>query len=876
MTSGVTPELNYEPSHKPCRPAKQAYQGSFACLSKYPPAQIKVVARFRCLASILFAALSSTIRLGEAMNPRPVLGNMNPTGLRGKSTDIAHLPWEVWTVQETHLTGLGIQRFKQELSSQKTNLQLTHGAAAPHRSQSLSSIGGRHTGVAVLSKYPTQQLVHHRTDQEYGTGRWLAAATCIQKRWCTVGTVYGYNENRQTLEVQQQTDQLLSKLTSRIVDGATGLRLIAGDWNLERDQIAQADYWETKGWMEAPHFAHRKWNRPIQQCTCKKTTIKDYVYLSPEILPYVQDVQLDWSTFPDHAAIMVFLSDLDSPPILPMWKKPSTIPWRPKLPNCTEWAPNFSPQEQWYTSMWQNLEQFASEACTKAGQPPLFSHQRGRATTMEVEWKPTQCAPIKPNRRGDIQSHLDTTNIKHSRWTKQTRRLEHLKRCRASSDNRTSVVEHQTSLWHKVLSAPGFAGGFQKWWTCLTNRFDKSPDVLPIKPPCFDMAASIFLDFCHHYRALEASLMKARIDQAIQRRAEDPYAIYKDLRKEPAEPVQTIVQQSIIPVQRVDTEEPIATVRLQAPLPEPVLNAQANGISVAARIIDPTTTSVDPEVAQNLQTITCQHVVGDVPTILRAFQDEWSPRWRKQHTADQEERWTVIADFVRHALPARSTSFPSITLDTWKREIRRKKSHAAIGPDAVSREDLMNMPDALTNDFLTMLNSIEHGAPWPTQMVTGIVALLMAKTATASTTGQYRQICVFSLCYRIWPSIRAIHQLLLDLHFFSGQSGPCSDGQNWISSEPEHYNHPQRVKWFAQYITNLAKTISFSPEIQQRRNFGVGMSKLASLTGEFLRCTITSDFMRGPSLCVRYNTFLHWCQDGSDDPFVSVFTRAST
>ena len=368
---------------------------------------------------------------------------MNPTGLRG-STDIAHLPGEVWTVQETQRTGLG--RGKQELSSQKTNLQLTHGAAAPHRSQSLSSIGGRHTGVAVLSKYPTQKLVHHWTDQEYSTGRWLAAATCIQKRWCTVGTVYGYSENRQTLEVQQQTDQLLSKPTSRIVDGATGLRLIAGDWNLERDQIAQADYWETKGWMEAQHSAHRKWNRPIQQCTCKKTTIKDYVYVSPEILPYVQDVQLDWSTFPDHAAIMVFLRDLDSPPILPMWKK------------------------------------------------------------------------------------------------------------------------------------------------------------------------------------------------------------------------------------------------------------------------------------------TIHHTV--------------------------EERWTVIADFVRHAFPARSTSFPSITLDTWKREIRRKKRHAAIGPFCQQRR-FDEHAWCVTNDLLSMLNSIEHGAPWPTQMVTGIVALLMAKTATASTTGQHRPVCVFSLCFR---QIRALQR----------------------------------------------------------------------------------------------------------------------
>ena len=63
----------------------------------------------------------------------------------------------------------------------------------------------------------------------------------------------------------------------------------------------------------------------------------------------------------------------------------------------------------------------------------------------------------------------------------------------------------------------------------------------------------------------------------------------------------------------------------------------------------------------------------------------------------------------------------------------------------------------------------------------------------------------------------SFHQLLLDFQMFSGQTGPCSDGQNWTSSEPDHYDHPQRVKWFTQYFTNLAKTISFSPDIQQRR-----------------------------------------------------------
>ena len=66
----------------------------------------------------------------------------------------------------------------------------------------------------------------------------------------------------------------------------------------------------------------------------------------------------------------------------------------------------------------------------------------------------------------------------------------------------------------------------------------------------------------------------------------------------------------------------------------------------------------------------------------------------------------------------------------------------------------------------------------------------------------------------IWVSF---HQLLIDFQSFSGHNGPCSNGQNWTSLEPDHYDHPQRVKWFAQYLTNLCKTISFPPDIQQRR-----------------------------------------------------------
>ena len=56
--------------------------------------------------------------------------------------------------------------------------------------------------------------------------------------------------------------------------------------------------------------------------------------------------------------------------------------------------------------------------------------------------------------------------------------------------------------------------------------------------------------------------------------------------------------------------------------------------------------------------------------------------------------------------------------------------------------------------MLEILNKIEQGQPWPQQLITGFVVAL-EKTPGAETVNQYRPITVFSLCYRVWSSIRA-------------------------------------------------------------------------------------------------------------------------
>ena len=596
------------------------------------------------------------MRIGEATTPGPalgpVLGNINPTGLMGKSNDVAQLPVGVYAVQETHLTGPGITKFRQELAWRKSQYNLCHGAPAPPKNSSLRTIGGKHTGVGFLSSFPCRSITNEWSPEDFQTGRCLAAAAYVQSRWINLGTVYGYSENRQAVQVQQNTGRLLEGLTKRIVDGATGLRMISGDWNLPREQIPQADYWEAKGWMEAQQLAAIKWNRPAQ-ATCKRTTVRDYVYLSPEVIPYVIDVQLDWSYFTDHAVIQVHLSDLAKPPKVPMWRKPAPLPW-PKLEQQPEWNQHAQPShdmDQWYKSVWENMEEYAKDFHQKAGQSTPQPRQLGRATTVEVKWVRPFDTPVKPNRKGDIQSKLTANNLQHSRWTKQVRRLQHYARF-ASAASEPCAPDHKANLWRSILQATGFTPGFGVWWSKLYKNFANSPAHLPTFPPNGDVANAIFLEFVHHYRELEYSIQQSRMHQAVERRAKDPLLIYRDLQRERAEPVQTIVVQQNIPILHEEPrDQQQLEMELAHPMPEGLHHVEVQGIPTNVQVVDPTHVIIPEAVAKQCNgNLVVKHVIGDVPQILDQFEKEWSPRWKKHDHLDPTT-WDTILDFMRAAFP---------------------------------------------------------------------------------------------------------------------------------------------------------------------------------------------------------------------------------
>ena len=71
--------------------------------------------------------------------------------------------------------------------------------------------------------------------------------------------------------------------------------------------------------------------------------------------------------------------------------------------------------------------------------------------------------------------------------------------------------------------------------------------------------------------------------------------------------------------------------------------------------------------------------------------------------------------FLTTAMPAHTVQFPDITLEEWRAALRKKKTCAAVGPDGVSREDMLRTPDSTLAVVLQWIQSIGQGQAWPSQ-----------------------------------------------------------------------------------------------------------------------------------------------------------------
>eukprot|EP00438_Fugacium_kawagutii_P002896 Skav223707 [mRNA] locus=scaffold2379:70914:75548:+ [translate_table: standard] len=711
--------------------------------------------------------LIACIRIGEASHPGPsqseepfVIGCANSTGLLGKAALSSQLPGlasqqAIWGFSETHLTAKGVEQFQKDLRFSTNRKQhFIPGAPANHLSSSSGSIGGDARGVGFLTNVAGRPLTHDWDDNSWTTGRLQAAAFHSGALWFRIGIAYGFAHNSHTARTKAQTNHLLGLLTRRIVAQSHGPRIIMGDWNMALCDVEWTQMWKDHGFFDLQEFAHLRWSQDIQYTYKQKSTI-DHIWCSRELAPWIQSVHVDASWYTDHSIVYACLKvpTIRRPPQI--WVKPKAMQWD-EVPEYNECAPATildADSTRQYRGIMHQLEQHVDQALLSQGKPGLTPPQLGRAATHEAKAGATAPPSLRRSRPCDDPIHFVGDNWQHYHWVRQNRRLKSLDNLLRSHLPDTQKSQQAQSLWQSILAARGFPGGFRNYWKHRMLRLAQVRSHLPTEVPSAHQVQLIAMNFSAEVKALEATLNQHRQEQAKLVRLEDPARLYQDLKAPRPLPVQTLVLQNRAEALAIDEYDVVEVAPASLTVGEPVMH---NHQVIAIQWLSDTTFQLldDVELAPGAD-LHQPEFLADPQLVLRQFEQMWQPRWDK-HRHVPETTWQSFCDKIPELLarPMHDMPWQPISEKQWYAAVRSKPSKSATGPDGISKADLLRMPATLTRQLLAMLTAVEAGNPWPDAMMTGLITAI-EKVEHAQTPNQFRPICILSMTYRVWASIRA-------------------------------------------------------------------------------------------------------------------------
>ena len=187
-----------------------------------------------------------------------------------------------------------------------------------------------------------------------------------------------------------------------------------------------------------------------KRATCKSATSPDQIWLSPEVVPLVQNVAF-WNIFPDH---QVLIAGLFFPPVRvvePQWRLPGHIPWekvhQDQWISSPDWGPLFQsnpshvvraglatvpsgeiPGSQHSATLdFRRWSASFEEQVSKCVATSVGRHDRsffGRGSITRPKPRRTHAPVIKPPRPGELAPASGFLNRSVAAWYKQMRRLQ--------------------------------------------------------------------------------------------------------------------------------------------------------------------------------------------------------------------------------------------------------------------------------------------------------------------------------------------------------------------------------------------------------------------------------------------------------------------
>eukprot|EP00438_Fugacium_kawagutii_P015719 Skav235342 [mRNA] locus=scaffold520:958024:962610:- [translate_table: standard] len=611
---------------------------------------------------------------------------------------------------------------------------------------------------------PIRQLQVVWPHGEYASGRIKLSSGFIHSLQIQVATVYCPARGPTFPNARALSESLLTPVSSELVCGRSGCRMIVGDFNCEPGALDQMKLWKAHGWCELQEWFSET-HGVAPRATCKQATCPDQIWLSPEMLRLIGNVGT-WRIFPDHDVLIAGLVVPAPTPWSLRWPHPGHIPWTDvssedwdQVRLNTQLAPvDFSVaaggSQDDSTSQFHRwsaeFEQCVS-SCMRNKVASANGSFFGRGALTRPKRQPAQAPVVKHSRPGEVVQASSLLNRAVNRWFRQLRRLQSYRHAVKSSNAAENFVS-RAQLWHSIRTALGFRNGFESWWTCRPVQLQGSPGSFPRFPPNEAVADLLYEDFLQNYRRFEHYQAQRRRASCESKALETMKNIFAPTKKQAKPTLDCLIDTVSQPISVVPGHADVVSVPTPFPS-EDVIGWKLHGHSVQVTK-HPLGYQIESDVLHvNGQELECQVLIHDTSDIDDRLRAQWVPRWTKHKDVSPSE-WTAVVGFAEQYLPHGRVSLPPLAPSDWRRAINTFKPTAATGPCGWSIADLKHMNDAQVHQVVTFFQAIEEGHAWPTQFSTGLI-YCSQKKEDAFTAAGYRPLTITSLFYRVWAGIRS-------------------------------------------------------------------------------------------------------------------------
>ena len=595
--------------------------------------------------------------------------------------------------------------------------------------------------------------------------------------WVTCGTVYGETIGPTHPNHLNHNEMLVRAVASQICFHSTGLRVIAGDWNIEDGDIPSFQMIRDAGFEDLQTLANQRCGQSIE-LTCKLSTRKDFVFISPELQALLRRVVVLQDVWADHAVLAGhFEGNIHSVPRY-QWSRPHACSWPEAMSvDDVDWPdPTIEPSAS-YHAFWQKVE----NAARTSSPQPIPSNQLGRGRPVHLRTKVGKPhAPLSGGRPGDVAPLFHGISVLHSQWFRQLRRLQAFMRL-ARSVRIDNLTERAANAWGSIGRAKGFNPNFATWWKTCKFRVHLAPAILPLSPPDASTAAAIYDSFHMAVRDLEKQLRKQCSSYARLRRATCPNTVFQDIRRSSADSVNLLIRPLKAAVVVVGDEFGALTVDSDCPW-DPSRPVLCNGAEFQLIHQENQFLFLDSVDGISIgDSLTQMRMTGHIDDLCREFTESWKQRWMR-HDKVPLSQWSQIISFAQQHLHPSACQHQPLNAHSLADEIKCRKTRSAAGMDGVHLSDLKAMPENVLAQLCRIYHEAESSGKWPQQVLNGSVSSL-AKCASPQTALDFRPITIFSLVYRLWSSHHAksiLRELDCDLpsDLFGSRPGHWA-GQVW-------------------------------------------------------------------------------------------------